>query len=46
MTKLAKNYFNIVTCMPAHNHIVISIDWCEYFYSPLRAKATSLISNN
>ena len=33
-----------VKCMHAHKHIMISIVWLEYFYSPLRVKAVSLIS--
>ena len=44
MTKNAKIHFKIVTCMHAHNHIVISNDWCKYFYSPLRAKEASKFS--
>ena len=41
---MQKNCFNIVKCMQAHKHIMISIVWLEYFYSPPRAKTVSLIS--
>ena len=36
--------FEIVKCMHTHKHILIYIIWLEYFYSPPRAKAASLIS--
>ena len=39
-----KHNFKILTCVHAHNLIVISIAWWKYFYSPVKAKSVSIIS--
>ena len=31
---MQKKCFKIVKCMHAHKHIMLSIVWLEYFYSP------------